>query len=320
MRAAHPRHPALDLAPEVAEALAAGRPVVALESTVIAHGLPRPDNLELARSMQACVRARGAVPATIALLDGRIRVGLDDAQLERLASDGGARKTSRRDLAAVLARRELGATTVAGTLACAALAGVRLFATGGLGGVHRGGEASLDVSADLHELARSPVAAVCAGAKSVLDLARTLEVLETLGVPVVGYGTDRFPAFFCRSSGLALPHRVDGPAQAADLLRLHWALPGAGGVVLAQPPPAATALAEAEVEGLVAEAEVEAARQGVRGAALTPFLLARLVARSGGRTLAANKALLLANADSAAAIAAALSRAEVGPPPAVDPM
>jgi pseudouridylate synthase len=297
----------LHASPEVAEALAAGRPVVALESTLIAHGLPRPDNLSMARDMQAAVRAHGAVPATVALVDGHIRVGLTELELERLANAREVRKVSRRDLAAVLARRELGATTVAGTLACAALAGIRLFATGGLGGVHRGGELSLDVSADLAELARSPLGVVCAGAKSVLDLPRTLEVLESLGVPVVGYGTGRFPAFFCQDSGLDLPHRVDGPGEAARLLATHFAL-GPGGLVLAQPPPAAACLPEAEVEALVTEAEGEARRRGISGAALTPFLLARLVDRSGGRTLTVNKALLLANAAAAADIAAALAR------------
>ncbi|HOX46117.1 MAG TPA: pseudouridine-5'-phosphate glycosidase [Myxococcota bacterium] len=299
-------HPLLHVLPEVAEALAAGRPVVALESTVIAHGLPRPDNLAMARDMQAAVRAHGAVPATLALMDGRIRVGLSDAELERLATAREVRKVSRRDLAAVLARGELGATTVAGTLACAALAGIRLFATGGLGGVHRGGELSLDVSADLPELARSPLGVVCAGAKSVLDLPRTLEVLESLGVPVVGYGTGHFPAFFCQDSGLALPHRVDGPREAARMLAAHFAI-CPGGVVLAQPPPAGACLPATEVEALVAEAEVEARHQGVSGPALTPFLLARLVARSGGRTLAVNQALLLANAAAAADIAVALA-------------
>jgi pseudouridine-5'-phosphate glycosidase len=311
--------PPLTLSPEVADVLGQGGPVVALESTLIAHGLPRPLNLEVARELEAAVRARGAVPATIALLDGRIRVGLGEIELERLATDPEVRKVSRRDLGPVLASGQPGATTVAGTLACAALAGIRLLATGGLGGVHRGGELSMDVSADLHELARSPVGVVCAGAKAVLDLARTLEVLESLGVPVVGVGTDRFPAFYCLDSGLPTPHRVDGASQAAGLLTAHFALGAQAGVVLALPPPPADALPAAEVEAWLAEALQGAALDGLSGPQVTPFLLARLAEASGGRTLEANRALLARNAAFAAEVAVALAAGGRSPRPAIIP-
>lgn len=297
--------PLLDVRPEVAEALSAGRPVVALETTVFAHGLPAPRNLEAARRMAAALGEAGAIAAPIGLLDGKVRVGLGEAELERLASAGEVAKVSRRDLAAVLARGAAGATTVAGTLACAALAGIRVLATGGLGGVHRGTGSSLDVSADLVELARSPVAVVCAGAKSILDLAGTLELLESAGVPVVGYGTDEFPAFFARGSGLALAARVDGPEAAGALLRTHWSLGLGGAVVFANPIPEAAALDPGALEGWTAAALAEARAQGVRGPALTPFVLARLDALSGGRTVEANLALLEHNARVAGRIAAA---------------
>src|SRR5713226_6418562 len=214
----------LDVRPEIADALAAGRPVVALESTVISHGLPRPHNLETARKMEAAVRDEGAVPATIGLLEGRLIVGLSGAEIELLANSQHIAKVSRRDLAAVLNSRQPGATTVAATMIIAAQAGIRVFATGGIGGVHRGAQNTFDISADLLELSRTPVAVVCSGAKVILDLPRTLELLETLGVPVVGYSTSEFPAFYVLDSGLALDARVDMPLEAARLIAMHWEL------------------------------------------------------------------------------------------------
>ncbi len=302
----------LDIRPEVAAALGEGRPVVALETTVLAHGLPPPHNLETARAMERAVRAAGAVPATLGLIGGRVRVGLDAAELARFADpDERPAKVSHRDLGPVLAASGLGATTVAATLACAARAGIRLLATGGIGGVHRSGPAGgadrLDVSADLTELARAPVAVVCAGAKAVLDLPRTLEVLETQGVPVLGYGCDEFPAFYARRSGLRLEARVDTPMAAAAALRAHWRLGLPGGLVIAVPPPAASALDVEELEPWIGQALAEAAAQGVAGQAVTPFLLARLAALSAGRTLAANTALLVHNARIGGEIAVALA-------------
>jgi pseudouridine-5'-phosphate glycosidase len=307
----------LDVRPEVMEALRHGRPVVALESTLIAHGLPWPVNRETAHAAEEAVRAVGAVPATIAVLRGRPTVGLDAAEIEALAESvrepGGTpvRKASRRDLAAAVAAGATAATTVAATLWLAHRAGIRVFATGGIGGVHPVSPhepgSAFDVSADLTELARTPVAVVCAGAKSILDLAATLEVLETNGVPVVGYGTDEFPAFYLTSSGLPVSARVDTPGQAAALLQAHWELGGAG-VVLAQPLPAGDALEPAVFAPALAAAERDAVRQGVRGPARTPFLLARLAELTGGRTLRANQALIVANAHRAAEVARALGQ------------
>ncbi len=300
---------AFDVRPEVAAALGAGRPVVALESTLIAHGLPWPLNLETARAAEAAVRAEGAVPATIAVCRGRPAVGLDGAELEHLARASGVRKASRRDLAAAVVRGEWAATTVAATMALAHRAGVRVFATGGIGGVHpqpagQPGRA-LDVSADLYELARTPVAVVCAGAKSILDLPATLEVLETLGVPVIGYRTDEFPAFYLTGSGQPVGARAESPEDAAALLRAHWELGGAG-AVLAQPPPAEAALAPDVFAEALVRAEGEAAEARVCGPALTPFLLHRLALATGGRTLQVNQALIVANARLAARVAGAL--------------
>jgi pseudouridine-5'-phosphate glycosidase len=293
--------------PEVAEALAAGRAVVALESTIVTHGMPFPQNLETARAVESLVRAGGAVPATIAILDGRIAVGLADAELTRIAEAGpSAAKASRRDLAILLASRRLAGTTVATTMMAAAMAGVRVFATGGIGGVHRGAETSFDVSADLTELARTPVAVVCAGAKSILDLPKTLEVLETQGVPVIGYRTDAFPAFFARDSGARVPHRLDDAATIARAATLHWRL-GGGGVLVANPIPAEDALPAAEIEAEIAAAVAEAARAGIAGKDVTPFLLARINALTAGRSLAANIALVRNNAALAAEIAVALA-------------
>ena len=295
----------LAVRPDVAAALAADGPVVALESTVIAHGLPRPMNLETARAMEAEVRDGGASPATIALADGSAVVGADDALLARLAREDGVAKVSLRDIAPVLARGTLGATTVAASVEIAARAGIAVMATGGIGGVHRGAERSFDESADLEAIARNPVCVVCAGAKLVLDLALTLERLETLGVPVIGYGTDEFPAFYVRASGLRVPHRVDDAASAARIAREQ--LVRGAGLVIAVPISASDALERGAAEAEVARAVEAAERSGVRGAALTPFLLGALGDATSGRSLRANVALLRQNARIAAELAASLA-------------
>lgn len=295
------------IAPEIASALAAGRPVVALESTIIAHGMPFPGNLETARALEADVRGAGAVPATIAILGGEVRVGLDAGELEHLARAGGAMaKASARDIAALGLTGGDGATTVAGTMAIAHRVGIKVFATGGIGGVHRGVESSYDVSADLHELARTPVAVVSAGAKAILDLPKTLEMLDTLGVPVVGMGCDEFPAFWARSSGLKLDARCDDAAAVARLIERHWAW-GRAGILIANPIPAADAIDRAVIEAAIEQALAAAAREGVSGKPVTPFLLARVLAATGGKSLPANIALARNNARVAARIAAALS-------------
>jgi pseudouridine-5'-phosphate glycosidase len=291
----------------VSAALREGRPVVALESTLIAHGLPRPLNLDTARAAEDAVRAEGAVPATIAVLHGQPIVGLEASELEELASAEGVRKASRRDLGVAVAQGATAATTVAATMFLAHRAGIRVFATGGIGGVHPASAGRPpDVSADLIELARTAVAVVCAGAKSILDLPATLEMLESFGVPVLGYGVDEFPAFYLRTSGLPVSARVSTPEESAAALAAHWSLDGAG-VVVAQPPPAERALDPNEFAAALRWAEAEAERQGVRGAALTPFLLARLAERTAGRSLSVNRALILANARLAARIARALT-------------
>jgi pseudouridine-5'-phosphate glycosidase len=295
----------IHLHPEVASAFREGLPVVALESTLITHGLPWPENLETARAAEAAVRAEGAVPATIAVWLGRPTVGLTSAELETLAENREVLKASRRDLAAAVAAGRTAATTVAATMFLARRAGICLFATGGIGGAHRDTGPAWDISADLGELARTPVAVVCAGAKSILDIPRTLEILETNGVPVVGYGTAEFPGFFLHSSGQPVSARVDTPVQAAALLAAHWQLEGAG-VVLAQPLAADLALDEGEWSEALVKAERMAAAAGVRGAALTPFLLARLAEITEGKTLQANQALVVANARLAGQVAKAL--------------
>lgn len=297
----------MDLSPEVAAALSRGEAVVALESTLICHGIPRPRNLELALAVENAVRAEGAIPATVALLDGRLRIGIDEPELRRLAAMDGVVKCSTRDLAWVQAAGLPGATTVAGTIYAAARAGIRVMATGGLGGVHRGGETSLDVSADLRELARSATAVVCSGAKSILDLPRTLEVLETLGVPVLGLGTSELPAFYARGSGLAIPALRD-VAAAAAMLRRQAALGWPSGVVIANPPPAELALPSDTVERLVEEALAACRAAGIAGKDETPFVLAHMARASGGRTVALNEALVLANAGLAARIAVAAAQ------------
>lgn len=297
----------LRLSPEVAEALAQGRAVVALESTIVAHGMPYPQNLETARAVEALIREQGAVPATIAVMDGAIRVGLSDAELEWLARQGSqALKLSRRDIAYAISQQRLGATTVAATMLCAHWAGIRVFVTGGIGGVHRGAAQTMDISADLLELARTPVAVVCAGAKSILDLPLTLEVLETNGVPVLSVGQDGFPAFYSRQSGLKADFRLDAPADIAAFLRTHWQLGLASGVVVANPVPPEHEIPAAEVEQWIAQALQEAAAQGVAGKASTPFMLKRIAELSSGRSLATNIALVKHNAVLGAKLALSL--------------
>ena len=296
----------LDVSPPVADALAASAPVVALESTLIAHGLPWPLNLETAREMMGAIRREGAVPALVAVLDGRIRIGLDAPELERVARDDRVVKAGAREVPVLVATGASGATTVAGTMFCAHLAGIEVFATGGIGGVHRGASSTFDVSADLHELSRTPVAVVCSGAKSILDVPATLERLESLGVPVIGLATDRFPAFHVRDSGLPVPHPVRDASEAARVAAAVLAF-GRTGLVIANPVPAPDAMDGAKVERLVREAGHRAHASNVTGKALTPFLLQALAQASGGATLRTNRALLIDNARAAAKVAGHLS-------------
>ncbi len=293
---------------EVRRALEAKAPLVALETSVVAQGLPYPDNLAAARACEEAVRRAGAVPAAIAVVDGEVWIGLEAPLLQRLA-EGRERlmKLGSRDLAVAVALKATGGTTVSATCELAAAAGIRVFATGGLGGVHRGVGEHWDISQDLGALARYPVAVVCAGAKSVLDLPKTLEALETAGVPVVGVGTGELPSFYSRDSGLPLEHRVEEASTAARIVQARLAL-GQGGLVFAVPPPEAVALPRAEVEVQITAALAEAERQGVRGKAVTPFLLAELSRRTGGKSLAANLALLTNNARFAGELAVALTR------------
>ncbi len=298
-------HALLTLSPEVAEARAQGRPLVALESTIITHGMPWPQNVETARAVEAEVRAHGAVPATIAVMGGRIHVGLTAEELETLGQAKGVMKLSRADLAACLAQGRVGATTVAATMICAALAGIKVFATGGIGGVHRGAESSFDISADLLEFAQTPVTVVAAGAKAILDLPKTLEVLETHGVPVIAYGQDDFPAFWSRSSGLKAPLRMDSAAEIARAARLRAELGLPGGQLVANPIPEAAEIPRAEIMPVIEQALTEAATQGIAAKAVTPFLLQRIFELTAGRSLESNIALVMNNARLAAAIAAA---------------
>ena len=299
-------HDLIDLSPEVRDALEGGRPVVALESTIITHGMPFPQNLKVARRVEATVRESGATPATIAVMAGRIRVGLDDETLQALSRtpQDQVMKLSRADLAVCMATGRTGATTVAATMICADLAGIRVFATGGIGGVHRGVENTMDVSADLQELARTPVTVVSAGAKAILDLPRTLELLETLGVPVIAVGQDALPAFLSRDSGLAAPLRLDDPANIAAAARMRRALGLPGGQLVVNPIPAADEIPRARMIPLVDQALAEARDQGIAAKAVTPFLLARLFELTAGQSLSANVALVINNARLAARIAA----------------
>ena len=293
----------LCFSPEVAKAQAEGAAIVALESTIITHGMPFPQNVETAQRVEAEVRAAGAVPATIAILNHRIHIGLTAAELQALGQATNVAKLSRADLAACLAMGGTGATTVAATMICAHLAGIKVFATGGIGGVHRGAETSFDISADLRELAETPVTVVAAGAKAILDLPKTLEYLETLGVPVIAYGQDDFPAFWSRSSGLKAPLRMDRVADIAAAHRMRGRLGLPGGQLVANPIPAEAEIPRAEIMPQIEIALAEAAANGIAAKAVTPFLLSRLFELTNGRSLAANIALVLSNARLAAAIA-----------------
>lgn len=291
---------------EVAAARAAGRPIVALESTIISHGMPWPQNVQTAREVEQIVREGGAVPATIAVLDGKIRIGLSEAELELLGQSPEAMKLSRRDLAYALSARKLGATTVAATMICAALAGIRVFVTGGIGGVHRGAETSFDISADLQELAQTSVAVVCAGAKSILDIGLTLEYLETHGVPVLSIGQDNFAAFYTPDSGFKADFRIDDAAEQARFLRTKWALGLSGGVLISNPVPAEAAMPRAEIDAVTEQALDEARQQGISGKAITPYLLDRIKTLTEGRSLATNIALVKNNARAGTRLALAL--------------
>ena len=301
-------HALLDLHPEVLDALNAGRPVVALESTIISHGMPFPQNVEMARGVEQVVREHGAVPATIAVLGGRLKVGLTPDELHLLATDSNVDKISTRDLPVTVALGRHGATTVASTMRIAALAGIRVFATGGTGGVHRGAESSMDVSADLLELARTDVCVVSAGVKSILDIGRTLEVLETQGVPAITLGAAEFPAFYSRSSGFASPLSVATPTEAARVLRAKWSLGLSGGVLLANPVPLEAEIPAAEITPHIEQALRDMDALGLTGKDTTPYLLGRIVEITGGRSLETNIALVRHNAAMAAQVAAEYAR------------
>ena len=309
-----PPAPPLAVSEEVAAAQEEGRPIVALESTIVTHGLPRPQNLETARLIEAEVRQAGATPATIAVMDGRLHIGLDEAGLARLATAQDVDKPSRAALAACLAAGRTGATTVAATMIAARLAGIAVFATGGIGGVHRGAESTFDVSADLHELARTPVTVVAAGAKAILDLPKTLEVLETLGVPVIAVGQNTLPAFWSRDSGLPAPLRIDDAAGIARSHRMRAALGLGGGQLIANPIPAEHEIPAKTLAPLIAQATDEAAARGIAAKDVTPFLLGRVLELTEGRSLAANIALVLNNARLAAAIAREIGTTPAAPP------
>lgn len=303
-------NPFLTYTDEVREALATGKPIVALETTIISHGMPYPQNIEMARKVEAIIRAEGAVPATIGIMDGKVKIGLNEQELEAFATNKHVEKVSRRDFPYLLSSGKIGATTVSATMIGAALAGIKVFATGGIGGVHREGEVTMDVSADLTELANTNVAVVCAGAKSILDIGRTLEYLETHGVPVVGYKTDEFPSFYARESGYGVDFRLDEPAQVADMLRTKWALGLNGGALIANPVPAESAMKQEEIEGYIQQALDEAKEQHITGKKVTPFLLARIKELTDGRSLATNIALVYHNAKVAAQLAVALHAAK----------
>jgi pseudouridine-5'-phosphate glycosidase len=312
------KHPNFAIAPEIRIALDLGAPIVALESTVITHGLPRPQNLELARDMEKQVRAFGVTPATIALLDGQIRIGLSDEELVRLANadadttlpTGSYAKVSHRDFAAAIVKKANGGTTVAGTMFAANMAGIKVFATGGIGGVHK--ESAFDISTDLRSLAEIPTIVVCAGAKAILDLPATLEYLETMGVPVVGYQTDEFPAFYSRESGLGVSARLDSAKEIAEFAQTHWNLGMKSGILVTNPIPETEAISKLEMEPIIAKASAEAIQQGIHGQKLTPFLLGRISELTGEKSMRTNLALLLNNARLAAQIAEAMSGKKKG--------
>ncbi|ACA85738.1 pseudouridine-5'-phosphate glycosidase [Shewanella woodyi] len=294
----------LDINPEVAAALAAGKPVVALESTIISHGMPYPQNVETALRVEQIIRDNGAIPATIAILKGRLKVGMTPDEIEYLGKAGlDVIKTSRRDIPFIVAKQVDGATTVASTMILAAMAGIKVFATGGIGGVHRGAEQTFDISADLQELANTDVAVVCAGAKSILDIGLTLEYLETQGVPVIGHQTDTLPAFYTRESDFGVDYRLDTPEQIADALKAKWAMGLKGGVVVANPIPQAHQLDRAMIDEVILDALAQMDEQGISGKASTPFLLAKVAEKTKGSSLKANIELVFNNAKLAAEIA-----------------
>ena len=297
----------LDISPEVQQALADGKPVVALESTIISHGMPYPKNVETAMLVEKTIRENGAVPATIAIIGGRLKAGLSPEEIEYLGKSGRkVAKVSRRDLAAIVASGADGATTVTTTMIIAHMAGIKVFATGGIGGVHRGAETTMDISADLEELAGTPVMVVCAGAKSILDLGLTLEYLETKGVPVIGYGTDELPAFYTRSSGFGVDYRVDTPAQLAAMFKAQQELGMKGGMLVTNPIPEQYAMDKAVIDAAIEQAVAESKEQGIHGKETTPFLLARVVELTGGDSLESNIQLVLNNAIVASKTAAEL--------------
>ena len=297
----------LDVNPEVSAALAAGKPVVALESTIISHGMPYPQNVETALSVEKIIRENGATPATIAIIGGRLKVGLTPEEIDYLGKTGTAvTKASRRDLAVLVSKGMDGATTVTTTMMIAAMAGIKVFATGGIGGVHRGAETTMDISADLEELAHTPVMVICAGAKSILDLGLTLEYLETKGVPVLGYGTDELPAFYTRRSGFGVDYRVDTPEDLAAIFRAQRALNIEGGMLVTNPIPEQYSMDPAVINKAIDQAVAEAKQQGIHGKAITPFLLARIKDLTGGDSLDSNIQLVLNNARLAAKVAKAL--------------
>ena len=299
------KHPNFQLSPEITRALNLGAPIVALESTVITHGLPHPQNLALARDMEKQVLENGATPATIALLDGKIRIGLSDQELIRLSESQSTLKVSHRDFATAIVKKADGGTTVAGTMYAANMAGIKVFATGGIGGVHK--ESAFDISTDLRSLAEIPTIVVCAGAKAILDLPATLEYLETMGVPVIGYQTDEFPAFYSRESGLGVSTRLDTPAEIAEFAKAHWNLGMKGGILVTNPIPEKESISKSKMEPIIAKASAEAIEQGIHGQKLTPFLLGRISELTKGKSLKANLALLLNNARLAAEIAKEMS-------------
>ena len=295
----------LDISPEVAEALAAGKPVVALESTIISHGMPYPRNVETALLVEQTIRENGAVPATIAIIGGRLKAGLSKDEIEYLGKSGrNVAKTSRRDIAALVARKADGATTVTTTMMIAHMAGISIFATGGIGGVHRGAEVTMDISADLEELGNTPVMVVCAGAKSILDLGLTLEYLETKGVPVIGYGTDELPAFYTRHSGFGVDYRADSPEELAAMFKAQRDLGLKGGMLVTNPIPEEYSMDKAVIDAAIDQAIKEASEKGIKGKETTPFLLAKVVELTGGDSLDSNIALVLNNARLAAKTAA----------------
>ena len=298
----------LDIAPEVKSAVEAGKPVVALESTILSHGMPYPENLTFAAEVERIIRAEGAIPATMAIIDGRMKVGLSAGELELMCKGENVAKVSRRDLPILLATGGTGATTVASTMILASLAGIPVFATGGIGGVHRGAETTMDISADLQELAHTPVAVVCAGAKMILDIGLTLEYLETMGVPVLGYNTDQFPAFYCRKSGFGVDNTAKSAAEIAKIARTKWDLGLAGGMLIGNPVPEEYALDFDEMSAVIDKALAAAKEDGVRGKNITPYLLAHIVEYTGGKSLATNIQLAYNNARLAAKVAVELAK------------